>query len=189
VAAWLVGHGCRYLSLSDELRADLHKRGLEPTRDNLIVGGRRLRAEGGPGVLARLVLERIAQERGENAQRAEPITAYAVDSVRTPGEVALLRGAEGFVLLEVVAAIDARYARVMDRGRLGDAADFAEFVRQEKAELDSKDAAAQQLNATASLADLRVHNDGTPADLDAALAALFPHLSAQSASTAASSMT
>lgn len=168
VATWLQERGLRYTSLSDELRADLRRRGLEPTRDNLIVGGRRLREEGGAGVLAQLVLQRLEREGGD----------AIVDSVRNPAEVEVLRGRSDFRLLEVRAQRRTRYDRIRARDRAGDAASYEEFVRHEEAELNSEDPAAQRLVATAAMADLRVDNDGNPAALQQALAALFPELAA-----------
>ncbi len=166
VADWLVAHGLRYTSLSDELRADLRRRGLEPTRDNLIAGGRRLREEGGAGVLATLVLQTIDREGGP----------AIVDSVRNPAEVEVLRERPDFRLLEVRAERRVRYERIRARARSGDAESFEEFVRHEEAELHSRDVAAQRLVATAALADLHIDTDGDMQALEAALRAMFPEL-------------
>lgn len=172
VAEWLQARGLRYTSLSDELRADLRRRGLQPTRDNLIAGGRRLREEGGPGVLAQLVLQRIADE-------ADGGPGTIVDSVRNPAEVEVLRTHAEFRLLEVRAERRTRYERIRARNRAGDAASFEEFVRQEEAELNSSDVAAQRLVATAAMADLVIDNDDAPEALEAALSALFPELAGE----------
>lgn len=166
VSEWCVAHGLRYTSLSDELRAWLRAQGKEPTRDNLIAGGRALRSEGGGGVLAQLVLDRIEREGGD----------WVVDSIRNPAEVEVLRSRPDFLFLEVVADVRTRFDRIIARKRGGDALDFGEFIRQEAAELDSQDAAAQQLVATAALADMVVRNDGTPEMLEHALAVLLPEI-------------
>ena len=103
---------------------------------------------------------------------------WVVDSVRNPAEVQALRAAPSFTLLDVCADAETRYDRVRARNRGGDAASFAEFLRQEEAELNSTDAAAQQLIATAALADVRVENNGDLDALHGALAAAYPEIDA-----------
>ena len=171
VAEYFVGRGCSATSLSDELRAWLRGRGLEPTRDNLIDGGLQIRTEGGGGVLARLALQRIARDGGD----------WVVDSVRNPMEVEALRERADFLLLDVQADVQTRFERVMARGRGGDALDFEQFLRQEQAELAPSNKAAQQLLATAELADIVVHNDGSIAALHEALAAVWSRAAATAA--------
>ena len=159
VAQWLMARGFGYSSLSDVIRADLADRGQESTRDNLIAAGRRLRREGGPGVLAERILRSIP-----------PGADYIVDSVRNPVEVEVLRGQTGFLLIEVTADEQVRYQRMVARNRGGDASSFEEFRRQEQAELHDTDSAAQRLVATAELADLVVDNNGDLAALAETLA-------------------
>lgn len=162
VADWLVQRGFVYTSLSDAIRAWLREQGKETTRDNLTWAGRTLREMGGPGVLATRTLATLA-----------PGVDAIVDSVRNPAEVTELRGRIDFVLVEVWADEAVRYERLRARGRVGDAASFAEFARQEAAELTSTSAAGQMLVATAALADFRVANNGDPAALVAALDTAF----------------
>ncbi len=169
VAAWFTARGFQYTSMSDAIRRDLRDRGLEVTRDNLIAGGRRLRREGGAAVLGTRSLHHIAELGGDR---------WVVDSVRNPAEVQALRIAPDFGLLDVHANARTRYERVVTRNRGGDATTFEEFLRQEQAELDSTDVAAQQLIATAALADLHVENDGDVAALHAVLAAAYPSVAA-----------
>lgn len=158
VAQWFVDRGFGFSSLSDAIRADLRERGLETSRDNLTAAGRRLRREGGPGVLAERTLRSIA-----------PDADHVVDSIRNPVEVQVLRRRPGFLLIEVVADEKIRYQRMVARNRSGDAHSFEEFRRQEQAELHDTDSAAQRLVATAELADVVVDNSG---DLEALAEAL-----------------
>lgn len=169
VAAWLQAQGFGYLSLSDAIRAYIRAQGHEPTRDRLIAAGRAMRAAGGPGVLAERTLAQMP-----------PGADFIVDSVRNPAEVEVLRRVPGFVLVEVHADESTRYRRLSERARSGDARDFEEFRRQEAAELHSGDLAAQQLLATAALADVVVQNDGDVAALERELAALLARLRAES---------
>ena len=163
VAAWLESQGFGYTSLSDAIRLHLADEGVEPTRDNLIAAGRKLRTEGGPGVLAEHTLRRIPQD-----------VDFVVDSIRNPAEVQALRARPDFVLVEVAADETSRYDRLALRSRKGDAQSFSEFQRQEQAELASGDPAAQQLVATAALADVVVDNGGDLDALHAHLAAILP---------------
>lgn len=165
VAEYFLARGFQYQSLSDAIREHLRGQGLEPTRDHMIAAGRSLRAEGGAGVLAVRTLERIPHG-----------TDAVVDSIRNPAEVEVLRQRPDFVLLEVTADRSVRYARLSERARAGDATSYAEFVRQEEAELHSGDVSAQQLNATAAMADVAVRNDGDVEALHAELDELTERL-------------
>lgn len=162
VAEWLVQQGFVYFSLSDAIRTWLAEQGLDARRDHLIYGGRTLREQGGPGVLAERTL--LALPAGQDC---------LIDSIRNPAEVQALRQRADFVLVEVTASESVRYERLRARSRAGDAQSFAEFQRQEQAELTSTEPAAQQLHTTAALADVRVSNDGDVTQLHAQLSALL----------------
>lgn len=133
------------------VRDEATRRGLDHTRDNLIGVGVRMRAEGGPGALARAVLPRL----GPRA---------VVDSIRSPGEVAVLRGLPRFLLLGIDAPLPLRFERSLRRGRTGDGLTLEEFARKESRE-NSTTEAGQQLLKTLALADLVIDNDGTLEDL------------------------
>ncbi len=87
-----------------------------------------------------------------------------MDSIRNPGEVAVLRTLKRFVLLGIDAPQPLRFQRSVRRGRLGDGATLEEFARKEERE-NSTTEAGQQLLATLALADRVVDNDGTMEDL------------------------
>lgn len=162
VADWLVQQGFVYFSLSDAIRTWLAEQGLDARRDHLIYGGRTLREQGGAGVLAQRTLAVLPGGRD-----------CLIDSVRNPAEVEVLRQRADFVLIEVTASEAVRYERLRARGRAGDAQSFAEFQRQEQAELTSTEPAAQQLHTTAALADVQVSNDGDLNALHAQLSQLL----------------
>jgi len=150
-AAFFAARGYERHSLSDAIRDALAAEGLEPSRDNLIRKGNALRREGGPDVLARLIL---AKARGP----------AVIDSIRNPSEIAALREAEGFFLIAFDAPPALRFERVSKRGRDESAPDLAAFLRKE-AEENGSDPGAQQLGACMALADATVINDGTLDDL------------------------
>jgi dephospho-CoA kinase len=155
-----VCHRYRVVSLSDVLREEARRRGLSPTRDVLIELGNELRRLRGPGVLAEIATSGL-----------EP--PHVIDSIRNPTEVAALRRRlPGFVLVAVTAPVALRFSRSLERAREGDPRDLAGFEARERRE-NSLDPAAQQLDATAALADHVLENAGTLGDLRAAVDALL----------------
>lgn len=146
VAAYLAEKGFRAYSLSDIIREELAAQGLAPTRETMIDTGTRLRRDHGPGVLAERLVDRLGDRD-------------VVDSIRNPSEVFALRRVPGFVLVHVDAPPALRFERSIARGRPGDAESLERFVELEARE-NTSDPAAQQLLATASLADVTLVNDG-----------------------------
>ena len=165
VVQWFAGRGVRTVSCSDSIRAWLAEQGIEESRETLIKGGRELRRRGGPGILAEMLLEALG---GEDA---------VIDSIRTPGEVEALRARDDFILIEVTAGADSRWARSQDRAHPGDPADRATFVAQEESEEVASDEAGQALVATAEMADLILINGGTVEGLHKDLENLLNRLS------------
>ena len=165
VVQWFAGRGVRTVSCSDSIRAWLAEQGIEESREALIEGGRELRRRGGSGILAEMLLEALG---GGDA---------VIDSIRTPGEVEALRARDDFILIEVTAGADSRWARAQGRARPGDPADRATFVAQEESEEVASDEAGQALVATAEMADLILINEGTVEGLHEDLENLLDRLS------------
>jgi len=165
VVQWFAGRGVRTVSCSDSIRTWLAEQGIEESRESLIEGGRELRRRGGSGILAEMLLEALG---GGDA---------VIDSIRTPGEVEALRARDDFILIEVTAGADSRWARARGRARPGDPADRATFVAQEESEEVASDEAGQALVATAEMADLILINEGTVEGLHEDLENLLDRLS------------
>ena len=165
VVQWFAGRGIRTVSCSESIRAWLVEQGIEESRESLIEGGRELRRRGGPGRLAEMLRETLGGDAAVSA------------SIRTPGEVEALRAREDFILIEVTAGADSRWARSQSRARLGDPADRATFVAQEESEEVASDEAGQALVATAEMADLILINEGTVEGLHEDLETLLGSLS------------
>ena len=146
-ARFLSERGFAVHSLSDVVREEATRHGLEHSRDNLIATGVRMRTERGPGALARWILPRLDGRA-------------VVDSVRNPGEVAVLRSLPRFVLLGIDAPQALRFERSIRRGRLGDGATLDEFAAKEARENTTTEA-GQQLRATLALSDAVIDNRGT----------------------------
>ena len=171
VAKALAVRGFECHSLSDVLRVELRRRGVEITRPALIALGNELRAAEGPGVLARRVQSMIETDR------------VALVSIRNPTEVETLRGLDHFVLLGVDAPVAVRFAREASRGRESAPATLEAFVELEERE-NTADPNAQQLDATMALADHVLVNDGTLEDFEARVSDLLATLMAGAAGAA-----
>ena len=148
---FLASQGFSVRSLSDVVRDEATRRGLDHSRDNLIRVGVEMRTRHGPGALARRVLPRLKGRA-------------VVDSIRNPGEVVVLRRLPRFLLLGIDAPQALRFQRSLLRGRMGDGATLEEFARKEELE-NSTTRAGQQLLATLAQADVFIDNDGTIEDL------------------------
>jgi dephospho-CoA kinase len=153
-AAHLAKRGFSIHSLSDVVREAARDRGFPPEREHLIRIGNDLRREDGPGVLAQRLLPRL-------------VGRSVADSIRNPAEVEVLReGLERFVLVGIEASPEARFRRIVARGRPGDPRTMKEFEERERQE-NASDPNSQQLSATFRMADVVVDNSGTLEDLAA----------------------
>lgn len=153
VGEYLSSKGFVYTSLSDILRIELTEEGKPTTRENLLDKGNSLRKENGPGVLAQKMVARF-----------NPSINYFVDSIRNPKEVEELQKLPFFQLWLIDAPADMRFNRLRSRNRQGDPSTREEFNALEQRE-NSSDPTQQQLSAVASLADKKIVNQTSLADL------------------------
>lgn len=150
VVAFLAARSFATFSLSDVIREALARKGLDESRRDMIEEGRKLRADGGPSVLADLALQNMLPDRN-----------YAIDSIRHPAEVESLRSSgHPFKLVWVEAEIETRFKRLQNRGRRGDPSSILELRELESLELQSENPAGQQLLAVKEMADFVIRNDG-----------------------------
>jgi len=157
VASFLKESSYVYHSLSDTLRDELKMRNLEESRDNLIMIGNSLREEGGPGILADLMISNLTS-----------LENHIVDSIRNPLEVKSLRREyenHNFSLISVDARPEIRYERLKQRNRAGDSSSWEEFLAQEKLEERSSDPNKQQIFETINEADYHIDNSGSLSEL------------------------
>ena len=148
-ALYIKSKGFVYHSLSDILREEGKRLGLDPLRENLIRLGNELRHKNGPSVLALRVIERLQET--EN---------HIVDSIRNPAEVEALRKIKDFVLLGIDAPIQIRFRRSLKRKRPGDAKTLHEFTEKEEKE-NKNSVERQQLKKCLRMADVIIVNDST----------------------------
>lgn len=149
VADYLVEHrGFTHRSLSDELRAELATRNIPPTRENLIEHGTRLRQTEGDNVLAKRALTHVLPDRD-----------YVITSIRHPDEVRELARHPSFVLVNVDAPVNVRFARMRQRNRPGDPDTIERFQEMERRECQTE-GSGQQLHACRAMAAHQFMNAG-----------------------------
>ncbi len=168
VASFLMKSSFVYHSLSDTLRDELKNRDLEESRENLIKIGNDLRDEGGPGILADLMVPNL-----------NSLENHIVDSIRNPIEVNSLRREypnHKFILIAVDATPETRYERLKQRNRFGDSSSWEQFLAQEKLEESSTDPNKQQLLSTIKKADFYIDNSGTILELENSIAEIIDKL-------------
>ncbi len=154
VARFLVDAGYQYFSLSDEVRDELERLGLDITRATLTTTANELRANFGAGVLAQRTLQKL-----------DPTAHAVVDSIRNPFEVETLRRLDTFHLISVDADTKVRFERIKARKREQDPETYEQFLEVEAREAQSENPASQQLNRTGTMADAIVENNGTVEEL------------------------
>jgi dCMP deaminase len=149
-ANFLKSKGFTFYSLSDVIREEVGRLGLEITRNNLIATGRDLRAKHGTAFLAEQILQRLASDQN-----------YVIDSFRHPDEVNAFRQRPDFSLLFISAPVEIRFDRIKQRARENDPETMEEFLALEAAEATSHDVEGQNLTATEALADFVINNDSS----------------------------
>ena len=165
-AEYLKGRGFSYHSLSDILREECQKISQETNRDNLIAMGNRLRAEFGPSILAKKILEKISATGGSASGGKDNHEENSlVVSIRNPAEVVELKKELSFKLISVVAPLEIRYQRISGRGRPEDRVSLEKFKEQEEREMAGSEN-EQQLRKVMAMADYTVSNGGTVKELE-----------------------
>lgn len=138
------------------LTEEIKRRGLSVDRDSMTSVGNDLRALHGPSyIVEQLYAE--AQKSGRNC---------IIESVRTPGEVAALRGKTNFYLFAVDADPKVRYERAVLRGSETDHVSYETFLANEQREMTSDDPNKQNLKVCIEQADFRLDNGGTVEELN-----------------------
>jgi dephospho-CoA kinase len=143
-----------YFSLSDALRDEATKQGLDHSRDNLIRLGTEMREKFGKGILAERINEKINQDKIQGKSN------FVIDSIRHPGEIEELRKNKDFLLIAVHTDAKIRYERLMKRGRAGDSKTLEEFEEHENKE-NNNEGSGQQLDKCIEMADKIINSNGS----------------------------
>ncbi len=154
IAKHLQGKGFIYFSLSDALRDEAIRLGLDHSRKTLIKLGTEMREKFGNGILAKRINGKIGKLKNQNKNN------IVVDSIRNLGEIKELRKNKDFILVAVHTDAKIRFQRLLRRGRVGDAQTFEEFLEHEKKE-NNNEGAGQQLDKCIEMADKVINSNGT----------------------------
>lgn len=155
VVEYLVTKGYRHFSVGGFLKEEIKRRGMPVNRDSMTEVANDLRQRFGPSyIVEQLFLE--AQRRGQNC---------VIESIRTPGEVEFLKKQSDFLLTAVDADPKVRYERIRLRNSEKDNVAFEKFLSDEERETENYEPFKQNLKKCIELADVRLQNDTSKADL------------------------
>ncbi|MCF8234909.1 MAG: AAA family ATPase [Bacteroidales bacterium] len=156
IVEYLVGKKrFRHYSVRGFLTEEIRKRGMPLNRDSMTHLANELRALHGPSFIAD-ELYREASEADVNS---------VIESIRTPGEVELLRSKKNFYLFAVDADPEKRYKRITLRNSETDSISYETFLANEKREMQSEDPNKQNLKKCIYMADFVFTNNGTKEEL------------------------
>lgn len=146
----------KHFSARGLLIEEIEKRGLENNRDSMVLVANDLREKFGPGYIAEELFRR-ASESSDNA---------VIESLRTIGEIEILRKKGNFTLLAVDADPKIRYERISSRGSSTDNVSFEKFLADEQREMESKDPNKQNLGECIKKADFVIDNNRSMEELN-----------------------
>ncbi|MBN1376770.1 AAA family ATPase [Candidatus Woesearchaeota archaeon] len=150
VAEYLEKKGFIHYSLSDVLRELLKKENKEITRENLQKRGNELRKKEGPDALAKRILKKLKQNNN-----------YIISSVRTLGEIKILKENKDFKLIFVDASLETRFKRILKRNREKDPRTIKELKEMEDFEKNDKKSYGMHLDKCKKEADIIIKNDSS----------------------------
>lgn len=147
--------GFAHFSVRAYITEEIRRRGLPVNRDSMVVVANDLRATHNPAYIVEQLYGQ-ALETGRDC---------IIESIRTPGEVTLLRSKPDFRLIAVDADPEVRYQRIVARASETDHITFETFMLNEQREMDATDPNAQNLRKCIEQADYKLTNNGTVEDL------------------------
>lgn len=147
--------GFTHFSSRDLIIEQIVQQKLPVTRENTRLVGNQMRKKFGNDVLIRLSLKKAREQNVKN---------IVIESIRALAELETLH-AQGGYLLAIDANQNTRYRRITGRKSETDHITFAEFVAQEKLEMNDPDPNGMQKAQVMQRADYTVQNDSSMAAL------------------------
>lgn len=142
-----------HYSVRSFLVREIEKRGLAVNRDSMVSVANDLRAKYHSGyIVEELYKEAVLENR--NTKRNT-----VIESIRTKGEIEVLKGQEGFYLFAADANPKLRYERIKVRKSATDNISFEKFKHDEEREMQSDDPAKQNLKYCINQADFLFINE------------------------------
>lgn len=156
IVEYLTRHkGFSHFSVRAYLTEEIIRRKMVVNRDSMVVVANELRANHGPDyIVGQLYMQ--AQADGNHC---------IIESIRTPGEIDLLRSKGSFYLIAVDASPETRYERITARASETDHISFETFLANEKREMDATDPNKQNLRKCIERADYSIINNGSVTEL------------------------
>lgn len=151
--------GFHAYSLSDVVREETNKLGLELLRENLQNVGDNLRLKYGNQILAERVLQKVTN----------PEKNLVFDSIRNPGEIEYLRLLLDIKIISIEAPIEKRIVWYLERAkkRGEDNPDMTAFITASLRDGGFNQVNnGQQVEKCIQLADLKLQNNGSRVDLN-----------------------
>lgn len=126
IAEGLKSKGFEKIIMGDAVRAEAARRKIEPTGENLGKLMLELRQKNGPGAVAELIKNQIANSKSE---------VIVIDGVRSIAEVDVLKKFGTVKLLSIHASADTRFKFLSDRGRSDAPSGHEEFSKRDSREM------------------------------------------------------
>lgn len=130
---------------------EIVKLGMPVNRDSMVKVANELRAKHTPSYIIEQLFQR-AEQSGKNC---------IIESIRTPGEVEVLKDKGNFYLFAVDAPAEVRYERIQMRASETDHVSYETFIENEKREMSSTDPNKQNISICIEMADYIFENDGS----------------------------
>ncbi len=151
IVEYLKSHGFKHYSVRDFLIKEIEKRGMVVNRDSMVLIADDLRKKNSPGYLAEKIYENVQKGGGD----------AVIESLRSVGEVEVLKKKENFYLFSVDAEINLRYKRAVKRKGVTDEINFEKFISDEKKEMENEDLSKGNIKKCMEMADFKFKNNGT----------------------------
>lgn len=126
IADGLKTKGFEKITMGDAVRAEATKRKIEPTGANLGKLMLELREKNGPGAVAELIKDQIANSKSD---------VILIDGVRSIAEVDVLKKFGTVKILTIHASSDTRFKFLSNRRRSDAPADRQDFVKRDSREM------------------------------------------------------
>lgn len=142
--------GYKHVTLSDMVREEARKLGVEEKRENLMDVGQKLRGKFGAGVLGLRALEKINNSNDN---------MWVVDGIRNPAEIDELRKGENVVIIANTAPEQMIIDRIISRKRADDSSDEESIRRKLRREMgEGEPSEGQQVGKCIEMADYVFEN-------------------------------
>lgn len=144
-------------SLSDVLKTEVQRRGLEVSRNNCHMISNELREKLGTDILAKQTAEIIDRDNPE---------FVVIDAIRNPSEIDFLKQKYNAYIIGVIADQKRRYEMFAKRGLYSsEIQNFEQFKELDDREMAQEGSHKQQITASLEMSDTVIENDGIVGDL------------------------